>query len=184
MGTFRLFEREGINSLNSSEKSETCMKLYRVIRELTITTAEGKELVLQSGAVFKSGDHLQFEGVEEVRSEPIDETNDSWWIANYGIRDIWKMGYTGKGVKVAVLDSGIYLEDGELHKDFLLDPMNLVSFTNSSDGMSDSSGHGIHVSGIIKASNNGYGITGLAYDCDFYFGKVVDRFSILSERFQ
>ena len=32
-----------------------------------------------------------------------------WWIKDYGIPEIWKMGITGKGVRVAILDTGIDL---------------------------------------------------------------------------
>lgn len=148
------------------------MRHYKVKKELTIITNEGKELTLQPGSVFKSADSIKIVGIEEVLAEPIYETYNPWWFADYGILDIWKMGYTGKGVKVAVLDSGIYLEDGSLHKDLDIIVENLFDATKYSAGMRDFSGHGVHISGIIKASNNGFGITGIVYNCDFYFAKI------------
>jgi len=36
----------------------------------------------------------------------IDDSKVGWWITDYGINDIWKES-TGKGVKVAILDSGL-----------------------------------------------------------------------------
>lgn len=152
------------------------MKQYKVKNELTIITNQGKELTLQPGSVFKSEDSIEKAGIEEVLTEPIYETYNPWWFADYGILDIWKMGYTGRGVKVAVLDSGIYLNEGYPHKDFEILPEYLYDATLSQEGMIDHTGHGLHISGIIKASNNGFGITGIAYDSEFYFAKVSNRY--------
>ncbi len=149
------------------------MKQYKVKNELTIITKEGKELTLQPGSIFNSEDSIEIAGIEELLTEPIYETYKPWWFADYGILDIWKMGYTGKGVKVAVLDSGIFLKNGHPHEDLLnVKPENLFDVTNSEGRMIDHRGHGIHISGIIKASNNGKGVTGIAHNCDFYFSKI------------
>jgi minor extracellular protease Epr len=160
------------------------MTEYKVNKELTFITNKGISITLQPGSIFKSPSLVQIEGIEEISFKPVFETHNPWWFNDYNILDAWKMGYTGKGVKVAVLDSGIYLKNGEPHKDLDLNPMNLKSIAISSEGMNDTRGHGLHISGIIKASNNGTGITGIAYDCDFYFAKVVNNFSTLYESYE
>jgi subtilisin family serine protease len=160
------------------------MKKYKVNQELTLITNKGITLTLQPGSIFNSPNQVQIEGIEEISIKHTFETHNPWWFYDYNIQDIWKMGYTGKGVKVAVLDTGIYLKNGQPHKDIDLNPMNLKSIAISNYGMNDNDGHGLHISGIIKASNNGTGITGIAYDCDFYFAKVTDKFCTINESYE
>ncbi len=93
-----------------------------------------------------------------------------WWLKDYGVDKLWEMGLTGAGVKVAVLDTGLALP----HPDLNINARNCHDVTGSTLGIADISldSHGTHCAGIIKASNNGFGVTGIAYDCDFYFCKV------------
>jgi hypothetical protein len=85
-------------------------------------------------------------------------------------------GYTGDGIKVGVIDTGV-LTGGTTgytnttHTD--LDG-NHASFTSGSDAYySDSTpndyhGHGTHVAGIIGAEKNDSGMHGIAYDATIY----------------
>ncbi|MBB2478949.1 S8 family peptidase [Bacillus sp. APMAM] len=91
---------------------------------------------------------------------------------DWGMKDIkaptaWKSNYTGKGVKVAVLDSGI-----SKHAD--LQVAGGVSFTSYTKSYADDNGHGTHVAGIIGAKNNGIGVVGVAPDASLYAVKVLD----------
>ncbi len=53
----------------------------------------------------------------------------------------WNLGYTGKGVKVAVLDTGIALR----HEDLRV--TGGVSFVGNGASYEDDNGHGTHVAG-------------------------------------
>ena len=79
-----------------------------------------------------------------------------------------RVNYTGKGVKVGVLDTGID-ESHEFLEDTIVDS---VSFIKGED-TSDYSGHGTHVAGIISG-NNKY-MSGVAPDSDIVNIKVLDR---------
>lgn len=86
-----------------------------------------------------------------------------------GSNEAHQYGYTGKGVKVAVLDSGI--KTG--HED-----VNAVAFSNGSAsddyGAEDGNGHGTHVAGIIGATkDNGLGGKGVAPDATMISVKVL-----------
>lgn len=91
----------------------------------------------------------------------------------------WRAGYTGKGVKVAVLDSGI----NKTHED-LKDAIKGTGVYNASTHKfaassditdSNSVGHGTHCSGIVAARhNNGVGGAGIAPECSLYAGCVND----------
>ncbi|MFC0187323.1 S8 family serine peptidase [Fictibacillus aquaticus] len=85
-----------------------------------------------------------------------------------GVQTINK-GFTGKGVKVAVLDTGISLN----HPD--LKVSGGVSTVEGRASYADDNGHGTHVAGIISAENNEIGAVGVAPDADVYAVKVLDE---------
>ncbi|MEV4315534.1 S8 family serine peptidase [Actinocrispum sp. NPDC049592] len=60
----------------------------------------------------------------------------------------WRRGLTAKGVKVAVLDTGVDAK----HPDIAGRIVETRDFTDSSDGVKDSIGHGTHVAGIIAGT--------------------------------
>jgi serine protease AprX len=83
-------------------------------------------------------------------------------------------GYTGRGVGVAVLDSGIYP-----HKDFIIPRNRIIAFKdfiNNYDEPYDDNGHGTHVAGIIGgngiASDGKY--RGIAPECNLIGIKILD----------
>lgn len=78
----------------------------------------------------------------------------------------YSRGYTGKGVVIAVLDSGIDLK----HQDFKDKVILLKDFTGT--GISDTIGHGTHVAGIAAGAKNSYGTHGVAFDSKLMIGKI------------
>lgn len=95
------------------------------------------------------------------------ETVD-WSLTEFDIPSLWKKT-TGKGIKVAVLDTGCAVLHPDL-KDQLLDA---VDFTNSKVGPADTNGHGTHCCGVIAAQRNKVGIVGVAPDAKLLVGKVL-----------
>lgn len=77
-------------------------------------------------------------------------------------------GLTGKGVKIAVIDSGISKHDD-------LRVSGGKSFVPYTSSYLDDNGHGTHVAGIISAENNSFGVVGIAPDSDIYALKVLDK---------
>ena len=62
------------------------------VSSLLIPSLAGLMIILTAGAVETGNPALYeaYKGLEKL-----------------GVEDAWKMGYTGKGVKVAVIDSGV-----------------------------------------------------------------------------
>ncbi|MCL5096539.1 MAG: S8 family serine peptidase [Candidatus Omnitrophica bacterium] len=79
------------------------------------------------------------------------------------------VGYTGEGVGVAVVDTGLDFN----HKD--LKPLGSTSFTAYRGSAQDDNGHGTHVGGIIAARNNSVDVVGVAPGATLYAVKVLDR---------
>ena len=78
-------------------------------------------------------------------------------------------GYTGLGVKVAVVDSGIHIG----HAEFSGKTIYGYDFAGSATGWNDDeNGHGTHVASIIAGVRDGNGMRGVAYDATLYSYKV------------
>lgn len=96
-----------------------------------------------------------------------------WNISATNVQSAWAEGYTGQGVKVAVLDTGIS-NHMELN---ISGGVSTVDYTRS---WNDDNGHGTHVAGIIGSqpgitSINGIDITGVAPAVNLYAVKVLSN---------
>jgi major intracellular serine protease len=104
------------------------------------------------------------------------EENPPSNIIDIGSQYKWSRGYTGKGVVVAVIDTGCDTNHPDL-KDRIIGGYN---FTEEYGGdisiFEDTNGHGTHVAGIIAGSINGKGIVGVAPDAKLLILKVLDQF--------
>jgi subtilisin family serine protease len=78
---------------------------------------------------------------------------------------VWDAGYTGRGVPIAVVDTGI--DPG--HPDFAGRVMAMEDFTG--EGPRDNHGHGTHVAGIVAGAGNKY--KGVAPEASIYAAKVL-----------
>jgi subtilisin len=96
-----------------------------------------------------------------------------WGVDRIDADLAWPAGNTGKGVKVAVLDTGITSN----HPDLAV--AGGVNFVGARDGSTtpadwnDRHGHGTHCAGIIAARNNTVGVVGVAPDATLYAVKVL-----------
>ncbi|MCD6142409.1 S8 family serine peptidase [Candidatus Bipolaricaulota bacterium] len=85
----------------------------------------------------------------------------------------WDAGYTGAGVRVAVLDSGIDYTHPDLAPN--VNTALSTSFVPYEPYIDDEAGHGTHVAGIIAAAHNEFGSIGVAPDAELVAVKVLDH---------
>ena len=77
--------------------------------------------------------------------------------------------YTGKGVKVAVIDTGV----DKTHTDLkIAGGVNVIGQAEQSN-YADDNGHGTEVSGVIAAQNNSIGVAGVAPNVQLYAVKAL-----------
>ena len=108
------------------------------------------------------------------------------FVGQYGVDapDAWAQAIAagangGHGVTVAVLDTGVAYEnykrfrrDPDLYARRFVDPYDFVDHDRHPD---DQNGHGTHVtSTIAQKTNNGFGLTGLAYGVTIMPVRVLD----------
>ena len=80
---------------------------------------------------------------------------------------VYRQGYTGKNVRIAVLDTGVFL-----HRDLVRNVGGLQDFVSGMNRCYDDNGHGTHVAGII--CGNG-GMKGMAPQSKIIALKVLDQ---------
>jgi subtilisin family serine protease len=107
-------------------------------------------------------------------------TSDPLWSKQYGPVQIgapaaWQKT-TGKGVKVAVIDTGVDVDHPDLQQNLLFAPDShdfACNDDNPDDEPKDGGGHGTHVTGTIAATaNNGIGVAGVAPDVKIMVERV------------
>ena len=121
---------------------------------------------------------------------------DGWGAKDWGLNmvhapDAWGAGYSGKGVVVAVVDTGIdyrhpdlagniWTNAGEIAGNGIdddgngyIDDVHGYDFFNHDGDPVDEQSHGTVVAGIIAGLNNGVGVTGVACDARIMVVKVL-----------
>lgn len=87
---------------------------------------------------------------------------------------LWRQGYQGKGIVVAVLDTGCQSNHPDL-RNRIIGGRNFTDDYNSSPtNFEDNNGHGTHVAGTIAADGTGGGVLGVAPQAQLLIGKVLD----------
>lgn len=94
-----------------------------------------------------------------------------WSLEQYKVPSVWPTA-TGKGVRVAVIDTGIdsaHQTSGDLVGAVLAKE----DFSGSRWGVMDAEGHGTHVAGTIAARRNSLGVAGVAPECQLLIAKAM-----------
>ncbi|MFI0423616.1 S8 family peptidase [Spongiactinospora sp. 9N601] len=95
-------------------------------------------------------------------------------VPQVGAPEAWKSGYTGKGVTVAVLDTGY----DPAHPDLQGVVTHSKSFSSLEPDINDHAGHGTHVASTIAGTGAASGgkYRGVAPDAKLAVGKVLSRY--------
>ncbi|OIJ22339.1 hypothetical protein BKP45_06785 [Anaerobacillus alkalidiazotrophicus] len=136
---------------------QTYHQVSTIIAELP--NEEAKMLLQQNDKVLS----VEVDQIIQINSQ----------IQNWGIEKVhaaaaWELEYTGKGINIAIIDTGI-----AVHKDLTI--AGGVSFLPDSTSYNDENGHGTHIAGIIAAQNNGNGISGVAPNANIFAVKALDE---------
>ncbi|WP_442817966.1 S8 family peptidase [Streptomyces sp. NBC_01224] len=110
-------------------------------------------------------------GIDRVWLDGVRKASLDKSVPQIGAPAAWKAGYTGKGVKIAVLDTGV----DATHPDLKGQILETKNFSTSSD-TKDRVGHGTHVSSIAAGTGakSGGKFKGVAPDAKLIEGKVLD----------
>lgn len=109
-------------------------------------------------------------GVERIWLDAPLETTDVDSAPQIGAPTAWDLGFTGEGVRIAVLDTGI----DEEHPDLSGAVVAAQDFSGGGDP-DDHQGHGTHVASTAAGRGVGDAVNkGMAYDADLINGKILN----------
>ncbi|RNA70179.1 S8 family peptidase [Alteribacter keqinensis] len=118
--------------------------------------------------------HPQISAVEENAEVQALGQTVPWGVPHVQGTAAQDAGYTGAGLKVAILDTGI----DRNHEDLAANVKGGHSvFTDSAnnDPFYDADGHGTHVAGTVAAVDNNLGVVGVATQAELYAVKVLNN---------
>ncbi|MEH2139170.1 S8 family peptidase [Nostoc sp.] len=148
-------------------------------------STNGYGLINAAAAVAKAAGQNTFADVPDLGG-------NNWGADLIKAPEVWAHGYTGKGVVVAVLDTGVDYNHEDLKNNIwtntkeipgngidddgngYVDDVSGWNFADKNNNTLDKNGHGTHVSGTIAGENNSYGVTGIAYDAKIMPVKVLN----------
>ncbi len=180
-------------TFNSVEGQRTGVTIARGVEDLDAVLARIRQHpAVESAEPLMVYSMPPLEEVASGRESPLEEISKDGYTPNdpdfpkqWNLRMVnmpraWKES-RGKGVVVAVLDTGIAYED---HDDFKQVPdlkgvrfKKGYDFVNDDAHANDDHGHGTHVAGTIaQATNNGEGVAGVAFEATLMPVKVLNHF--------
>ncbi len=177
---FRVFvktnDQRTLSALNQMGKNVNTFRSYSGLA-VTLTKTNLVDLIQEGGisGVWENSRLYSVDG--EYSFSSLNYTQD---IANFtemvSTTPIWAVGFYGSDTKVAILDTGIKTDHLALNvtmsgNDRIVDSWNFIS---DNSNVEDDNGHGTEVAGII-GSNGLYGYHfGVAPNCSFMIGKILD----------
>ena len=143
------------------------------IQEITLGASQATAMAASTGAndpdfgfqwnLFNAGQLVEVGQVQAIFGKPGEDIN---------VIPAWAQGYTGQGVLVAVVDTGVQMDHPDLQANINTlyaydalanDPNPSPPALNPNLGLPPDNAHGTAVAGIIGAAKNGIGGQGVAY---------------------
>jgi serine protease AprX len=113
---------------------------------------------------------------------PRTKQNDTWGVDKIGAPAVWQQDITGKGITVAIVDTGIDAKHPDLDdlddKPSTNDPkvVGWIDYVNKATSPYDDNGHGTHTAGIISGTGAKGIHTGVAPGTNLIVAKVFDSY--------
>ena len=172
----------------ASSTTQTATKRY-IIKFKTSNVNRSKVISKHSGHFRKQYKHINAavadmtsQSVASLRKDSnidyIEQDNivkaSATTLTNWGVADIkapssWQSGLTGKGINIAIIDTG-----AGPHSDLLIAGGTNVIAGSATTSYADDNGHGTHIAGIIAAKGSNGGVEGVAPGASIYAVKALD----------
>ncbi|WP_176140543.1 S8 family peptidase [Halobacillus salinus] len=164
----------------AGEKEERMMIGFENSIDLTVLEGKPHQLIHTYDNINAISVNMDTSYINELRNTPkvawvekdrkvnATQQKKSWGYEATGVTTSNSLSLSGKGVKVAVIDTGIHQD----HPD--LNITGGVNFVGDGKSYEDDNGHGTHVAGIINAQDNEIGTVGVAPAAQLYAVKSLD----------
>jgi subtilisin len=173
-----------VQSLNKNDSEISINNTATTSGNYNSTTGYGS--INAAAAVAKAAGQNTFADVPDLGG-------NNWGADLVKAPEAWAQGYTGKGVVVAVVDTGVDYNHEDLKNNIWTNSKEIAgngidddgngyvddnygwNFSDNNNNTLDNNNHGTHVSGTIAGENNNYGVTGIAYDAKIMPVKVLNE---------
>ena len=98
-------------------------------------------------------------------------------VTKMNVPDVWAMGYTGQGVVVAIIDTGVNYDHEDLQDHMWEDPdypNHGWDFNGNDNDPKDDQGHGSHCAGTVAGDGTAGSQTGMAPDAKIMALKILN----------
>ncbi|MCC5639337.1 S8 family serine peptidase [Nostoc sp. CHAB 5844] len=185
--TFHTQNEYGLHLNSSSYHQITQQRNSKTtaVKTTNYNSTNGYGLINGASAVARAAGKSTFADVPNLGG-------NNWGADLVKAPEAWAKGYTGKGVVVAVVDTGVDYNHEDLKNNIwtntkeiagngvdddgngYVDDIRGWNFSDSNNNIIDNNGHGTHVSGTIAGQRNNFGVTGIAYDAKIMPVKVLN----------
>ncbi|MEH2127231.1 S8 family serine peptidase [Nostoc sp.] len=174
-----------VQLLNNDESENSNNATNNAFSAQNYNSTNGYGLINGAAAVARAIGQNTFADVPDLGG-------NNWGADLVKAPEVWAQGYTGKGVVVAVVDTGVDYNHEDLTNNIWTNTKEIAgngidddgngyiddnygwNFADQNNNTLDDNGHGTHVSGTIAGENNNYGVTGIAYDAKIMPVKALD----------
>ncbi|MHC5745661.1 MAG: S8 family peptidase [Nostoc sp.] len=174
-----------VKLLNNDESENSNNPTTKTFSTQNYNSTNGYGLINGAAAVARAIGQNTFADVPDLGG-------NNWGADLVKAPEVWAHGYTGKGVVVAVVDTGVDYNHEDLTNNIWTNTKEIAgngidddgngyiddnygwNFADQNNNTLDDNGHGTHVSGTIAGENNNYGVTGIAYDAKIMPVKALD----------
>ncbi|MBD2412832.1 S8 family serine peptidase [Nostoc calcicola FACHB-3891] len=180
------FNGDGLDDLANvfNDANQASIDVNSANKSPNYSSINGYGLVNAAAAVAKAIGQPTFSDIPNLGG-------NNWGADLIKAPEVWTQGYTGEGVVVAVLDSGVDHNHSDLSTNIwtnsreipdngidddangYIDDFYGWNFINNNNNTLDVYGHGTHVAGTIAAVNNDFGVTGIAHNAKIMPVKVL-----------
>jgi subtilisin len=175
-----------VQLLNNSDYENSSNATTNAFTTQSYNSTNGYGLINAAAAVAKATNQNTFADVPDLGG-------NNWGADLVKAPEVWAQGYTGKGVVVAVVDTGVDYNHEDLRNNIWTNSKEIAgngidddgngyiddnygwNFADKNNNTLDNNGHGTHVSGTIAGENNNYGVTGIAYDAKIMPVKALNE---------
>ncbi len=119
--------------------------------------------------------HIDYDAVLPLPEITPSQISDAEWnIAAVHAPELWELGFSGQGVTVAVLDSGVDVSHPDLAAQYRGGPGSWFDPYRNTTTPYDVSGHGTLVTGVILGDHAGGSAIGVAPGAQWIAAKIFD----------
>lgn len=164
---FIVFYHEGSISEVIENAGGVVLKEYQSISAATVEIDEVQLQDLRNQGVI---DRFTTEKKVELSAQV-----EPWGFASINFHNKVPSTLTGKGVKIAIIDTGVDVTHPDLKvKGGFCSLDETISTSPCTNSYIDDNGHGTHVAGVIGAIDNQIGLVGVAPGAELYAVKALD----------